>query len=126
MKVKKTGEYQKGELTEIMLLLMSQIECNDKSFSVSETTLGTSGYSTCSMIHPKMVFILMSGLFTPIESMPPWAKGLTWLNPVAYMVELVLLKGSSLVDVLSKLSVLFGFGFVMNTLAIWNYRKRSG
>ncbi|PSR00781.1 MAG: hypothetical protein BRD50_09680 [Bacteroidetes bacterium SW_11_45_7] len=76
-----------------------------------------------------MVFILMSGLFTPIESMPPWAKGLTWLNPVAYMVELmrmVLLKGSSLMDVLSKLGVLLGFGFVMNTLAIWNYRKRSG
>ena len=39
MKVKKTGEYQKGELTEIMLLLMSQIECNNKSFSVSESTL---------------------------------------------------------------------------------------
>jgi len=76
-----------------------------------------------------VVFILMSGLFTPIESMPPWAKGLTWLNPVAYMVELmrmVLLKGSSLMDVLSKLGVLLGFGFVMITLAIWNYRKSSG
>ena len=50
-----------------------------------------------------VIFILMSGLFTPIESMPKWALYLTELNPVAYFVEimrLIMLKGSSFADTL--------------------------
>ena len=34
-----------------------------------------------------VIFILMSGLFTAIESMPYWAQTITWFNPVAYMVH---------------------------------------
>ncbi len=44
----------------------------------------------------------MSGLFTPIESMPPWAQAITHFNPVKYFVELmrlVLLKGSGWANV---------------------------
>ena len=76
-----------------------------------------------------VVFILMSGLFTPIESMPFWAKTMTWFNPVAYMVELmrmVLLKGSGFIDVMQKLVILLAFGLVVNVLAVLNYRKTSG
>ena len=76
-----------------------------------------------------VIFILMSGLFTAIESMPYWAQTITWFNPVAYMVafmRMVLLKGSGFFDVLQKLLILFGFGLVMNTLAVLNYRKSSG
>ncbi|MEX1055796.1 MAG: ABC transporter permease [Rhodothermales bacterium] len=36
-----------------------------------------------------VIFILMSGLFTPIESMPDWAQLLTPLNPVAYFNEIM-------------------------------------
>uniref|UniRef100_UPI00249042B9 ABC transporter permease n=1 Tax=Croceibacter atlanticus TaxID=313588 RepID=UPI00249042B9 len=43
-----------------------------------------------------VIFILMSGLFTPIESMPEWAQILTEFNPIKYFVEvmrMVMLKG---------------------------------
>jgi ABC-2 type transport system permease protein len=36
-----------------------------------------------------VIFILMSGLFTPIESMPKWAQILTEFNPIKYFVEVM-------------------------------------
>jgi ABC-2 type transport system permease protein len=44
-----------------------------------------------------LVVILMSGLFTPISSMPEWAQLITRLNPLRYFMEvmrMVYLKGS--------------------------------
>lgn len=73
-----------------------------------------------------VVFILMSGLFTPIESMPDWARILTWFNPVAYMVSVmreVLLKGSDFLHMSSSLIMLALFAVGLNVLAVWNYRK---
>jgi len=73
-----------------------------------------------------VIFILMSGLFTPIESMPGWARQITRLNPVAYFVEvvrLVLLKGSSWWDIRSQWIALSIFAVVINGAAILNYRK---
>lgn len=75
-----------------------------------------------------VLFILMSGLFTPIESMPRWAQVLTWFNPIAYFVEVirsVMLKGSGWVDIQGAFFKVLAFAVVMNVLAIWNYRKRS-
>lgn len=75
-----------------------------------------------------VIFILMSGLFTPIESMPPWAQKLTLLNPIRYYVEvirMVMLKGSGFMDVISQLSVITVFAFVMNGLAVWSYKKTN-
>ena len=73
-----------------------------------------------------VVFILMSGLFTAIESMPQWAQYLTYLNPVKYFVEvmrMVLLKGASMVDILPQLGKTFAYAVVVNGLATWSYRK---
>jgi ABC-2 type transport system permease protein len=75
-----------------------------------------------------VIFILMSGLFTPIESMPTWAQNITLLNPIRYYVEvirMVMLKGSGFMDVISQLSVISGFAFLMNGLAVWSYKKLS-
>ncbi len=74
-----------------------------------------------------MVFILMSGLFTPIESMPRWAQIITDFNPIKYFVEvmrMVLLKGSGISDISRHFGIMALFGLVTNTLAVWNYRKR--
>src|SRR5690606_32378887 len=52
-----------------------------------------------------MIFILMSGLFTPVDSMPPWAKLVAHLNPVSYFIEvirMIVLKGSGLKDILPQ------------------------
>lgn len=75
-----------------------------------------------------MVFILLGGLFSPIESMPYWAQVFTWFNPVAYFIEvmrMVVLKGSSLSDIRDHLLIVFLMAVVLNGLAVINYRKRS-
>jgi ABC-2 type transport system permease protein len=74
-----------------------------------------------------VIFILMSGLFTPIESMPMWAQALTVPNPIAHFVtvmRLVLMKGSSLADVSYNFLVMIIMGFIFNGLAVWTYQKR--
>ena len=76
-----------------------------------------------------VIFILMSGLFTPIESMPPWAQAMTIPNPIAHFVEvmrLVLLKGSGFADIRYNFLVMIGLGVLMNGLAMLTYRKRMG
>lgn len=75
-----------------------------------------------------VIFILMSGLFTPIESMPRWAQLITDFNPIKYFVEvmrMVMLKGSGLKDILPQLIKTTIFAFVMNGLAIWSYKKTN-
>jgi ABC-2 type transport system permease protein len=76
-----------------------------------------------------MIFILMSGLYTPIESMPMWAQWLTHLiNPLSYYIQamrLMVLKGSTFMDLLPQYGAICAFAVVLNTLAILNYRKTS-
>jgi len=75
-----------------------------------------------------VIFILMSGLFTPIESMPKWAQILTDFNPIKYFVEvmrMVMLKGSSFQDILPQLTKTAVYAILMNGLAVWSYKKTS-
>lgn len=75
-----------------------------------------------------VIFILMSGLFTPIESMPMWAQYVTEFNPIKYYVEvmrMVMLKGSNLLDILPQLTKTLVFAVVLNGLAVWSYKKTS-
>ena len=73
------------------------------------------------------IFTLMSGLFTPIESMPDWAQRITDFNPVAYFVKVnrtVLLKGAGWDEIKSSFGILGIYAVVINGLAVWNYRKK--
>jgi ABC-2 type transport system permease protein len=75
-----------------------------------------------------MVFILLGGLYTSIDSMPAWAQAVTKFNPVAYFVEvmrMVILKGSSLADIKNQLLVVLGFAVALNSWAILSYKKRA-
>lgn len=75
-----------------------------------------------------VIFILMSGLFTPIESMPLWAQQVTRINPIAYFVEvmrLVLLKGSGLWEIRQHFFILGAYALIINGLAVLNYRKTT-
>src|SRR5690606_19515735 len=75
-----------------------------------------------------MVFILMGGLFTPIDSMPKWAKVISRLNPVSYLVEvmrMIILKGSGWRAIFPHLGAILCFAVLLNGWAIWNYRKTS-
>lgn len=73
-----------------------------------------------------VLFILMSGLFTPVEGMPAWAQTLNTVNPISYFIEvirLVMLKGSGFVDIKSQLVSLSGYAVLVMTIAVWRYRK---
>jgi ABC-2 type transport system permease protein len=75
-----------------------------------------------------MIFVLLSGLYTPINSMPVWAQWITKFNPVSYFIEvmrMVVLKGSSLADISNNILVVLIFAVVLNTWAIISYRKRA-
>ncbi len=75
-----------------------------------------------------MVYLLMSGLFTPVRGMPEWAQWIAQLSPVMHFIELmraVLLKGAGLADVARELAVLTGMGVVVLTLSVRRYRKRA-
>jgi ABC-2 type transport system permease protein len=75
-----------------------------------------------------MVFILMGGLFTSIDSMPGWAQWLTKLNPISYLIQvmrMIILKGSGLRDVLPQLGMVALFAVILNGWAILNYKKTS-
>lgn len=75
-----------------------------------------------------VIFILMSGLFTPIESMPKWAQVLTEFNPIKYFVEIirmVMLKGSGFVDIFPLAIKTLAYALIMNGLAVWSYKKTT-
>jgi ABC-2 type transport system permease protein len=75
-----------------------------------------------------MIFILMSGLFTPISSMPDWAQTLTYINPLRYFMEVmraVYLKGSAMKDLVPQMVALCGFAAVLIGWAGASYRKSS-
>lgn len=73
-----------------------------------------------------MVFQLISGLFTPVSSMPEWAQWITKFNPLSYFVEvmrLVYLKGSGFSNLIPQFLALCGFAVFFSTWAVWSYKK---
>lgn len=75
-----------------------------------------------------VVFILMSGLFTSIESMPAWAQQVDLVNPLAYFIKImrmVMLKGSTFADISTLFYSLALYAVLIISLAIWRYRKVS-
>jgi ABC-2 type transport system permease protein len=75
-----------------------------------------------------MIFILMGGIFTPVESMPQWAQTVDRLNPIFYFMKvmrMVVLKGSGFFDLIEEFVSLLILGFTFLSLAIWRYRKTA-
>ncbi|MCD8298069.1 MAG: ABC transporter permease [Prevotella sp.] len=72
--------------------------------------------------------MLLSGLFTPISSMPHWAQTITYLLPVRYYIDAmrtVFVRGGSLLDILPQTLALFAFAAIMDFWAVLSYRKKS-
>ncbi|MGH7623880.1 MAG: ABC transporter permease [Gemmatimonadaceae bacterium] len=76
-----------------------------------------------------LIYLLLSGLFTPLTSMPEWAQWLAHLNPVMYFVAImraVMMKGAGVRDVVVPFAILAVYGAVVLTLAVRQYAKRTG
>jgi ABC-2 type transport system permease protein len=75
-----------------------------------------------------IVFILMSGIFTPFESMPVWAQKFDLANPVAYLIRInrmVMLKGSTINDISTELYSLGIIAVLFTSFAVRRYRKTA-
>ncbi|MBN1132606.1 MAG: ABC transporter permease [Bacteroidales bacterium] len=75
-----------------------------------------------------VAFILMSGIFTPTESMPDWAQKLNLMNPMAYFMRvnrMILLKGSTFWDISREFFSLGSYAIIVLILALVNYRKTA-
>lgn len=74
-----------------------------------------------------MLFVLMSGLVTPVESMPGWAQWITRFLPPRYFVGImraVYLKGTTFAELWGDYAVLAVSASVFGLLAALTYRKR--
>jgi ABC-2 type transport system permease protein len=75
-----------------------------------------------------MIFNFLSGLFTPISSMPQWAQLFSHISPLRYMIEIlrgVYLRGCGIQDLLKQLFSLSVLMIGFNSWAIISYRKKS-
>jgi ABC-2 type transport system permease protein len=75
-----------------------------------------------------IIFVLMSGIFTPYESMPGWAQEFNRVNPVAYLMRInrmVMLKGSTLHDISTELWSLVIIAITFTFFAVRRYRKTA-
>ena len=73
-----------------------------------------------------LIFCLLCGLWTPIDSMPWWARVIADINPLRYYIETMRLfyaYGSELRHVLPQMGMLGIFIVVYNGLAVWNFKK---
>ncbi|MCD7720691.1 MAG: ABC transporter permease [Prevotellaceae bacterium] len=72
--------------------------------------------------------MLLSGLFTPISSMPPWAQAMTRAIPTRYYIDAirtVFLRGGTLADILPQTLALLCFALAFCLWAVLSYRKKS-
>jgi len=75
-----------------------------------------------------MVMVLLSGIFTPVESMPHWAQRFNLINPFAYgirAVRMIMLKGSTFADVQREFYALLAYAAAALSLAINRYKKTA-
>jgi ABC-2 type transport system permease protein len=73
-----------------------------------------------------IVFILMSGIFTPAESMPQWAQTFNKINPLYYfmkVIRMVLLKGAGLKDIVPYIFAISALAIGSIALAIGKFKK---
>lgn len=72
--------------------------------------------------------ILLSGLFTPVTSMPVWAQQLTLIYPCRWFIDgvrTVFVRGGGFADFLPQTIALIIFAVVMDSWAVWSYKKRE-
>jgi ABC-2 type transport system permease protein len=75
-----------------------------------------------------LIFLLMSGLFTPVDSMPDWAQRVAEANPVKHFVFImrsVLVRGAGLETVGPPILGLAVAGAGVLSLAVLLYRKST-
>jgi len=74
------------------------------------------------------IYLLMSGLFTPIDSMAPWVQVVSQLNPVRHFVTIaraILMKGAGPAEIARPLAILVASAVIALAVAVRQYNKRT-
>lgn len=106
----------------VFVLLISSLGLIVSNYS------GTMQQAALVMFFFLVIFILMSGLITPVASMPEWAQAITRVNPLRYFIEalrMICLKGSSLGELSTHLFALAAYTVLTWTWAVISYRKNG-
>lgn len=72
--------------------------------------------------------MLLSGLFTPVRSMPHWAQMLTYVDPIRHYIDAarsIFIRGTHLSGLFLPLSILTVMGTAMASWAVWSYKKNG-
>lgn len=72
--------------------------------------------------------MLLSGLFTPTQSMPQWAYLTTYINPMHYFIDAirtVFIRGGGLHETAHQVLAIAGIGTLMGCWAVKSYKKNS-
>ena len=75
-----------------------------------------------------LILILLGGMFTPVSSMPSWARVIAAVNPFNYLTKtfrMLYLNGSTLADVSGNLLILGIIAVILNGWAVLSYKKRG-
>lgn len=75
-----------------------------------------------------VVYLLLGGIYTPIDSMPRAIRWIAQANPITHFVVImraVLVRGAGIADVAGHLAVLTLFAATIFTLAVRQYQKTS-
>jgi ABC-2 type transport system permease protein len=74
------------------------------------------------------IYLLMSGLFTPVDSMAPWVQTVSMINPVRHFVAIsraILMKGAGPAEIAQPFLILLGTAVLVLIFAVAQYRKRA-
>lgn len=103
-------------------------------FVISSLGLTVSNYSenmrqaAIVMFFFVVIFVLTSGLISPLSSMPDWAQEATRLNPLRYIIAAmrdIYLKGSTFPQLISQFIPLCIYGIVAGVWAVVSFQKNS-
>ena len=73
-----------------------------------------------------VILMLMSGLFTPVRSMPKWAYATTYVNPMHYFIDAirtVFVRGGTFESISTHVFALGGIASLMACWAVLSYKK---
>lgn len=103
-------------------------------FTISSLGLIVSNYSdnmrqaAMVMFFFIVIFVLTSGLISPVSAMPHWAQEATRLNPLRYIMTAmrdIYLKGSTLTQLLPQFIPLCIYGILASTWAVASFSKNN-
>ncbi len=73
-----------------------------------------------------MIFLLMSGFFTPVENIPPLMRVVADINPLRYLIRIIreiFLKGNGIAYFWKDLLVLGGIALTLMSISLLNFKR---